>query len=88
MNMPICALPHGQQHPPRCLTGTHGFCKVCAGVSGLGDLDLISPSLRVTNQRENKSPKLKGLGMSVLEEVLSANETYAAGFGEKSQLSL
>lgn len=26
--------------------------------------------------------------MSVLEEVLSANETYAAGFGEKSQLSL
>ena len=35
---------------------------MCAGVSGLGDLDLISPSLCVTHQRGNKSPKLKGLG--------------------------
>jgi|APGre2960657505_1045072.scaffolds.fasta_scaffold11750_4 hypothetical protein len=64
--MQIFTLPRGQQHPPRCLTGTHGFCKVCAGVSGLSDLDLIAPSLCVTHQRGNKSPKLKGLNYPFL----------------------
>ena len=64
--MPMFSLSHDQHLSQDSLTRTYCFCKVCAGVSGLGDLDLVSPSLCVTHQRGNKSPKWKSLNYRFL----------------------